>query len=346
VETETDSTIEKWLRLFEHGAFLTALGIGGPLLMPLSKWFSILTGLCFLLAFHRSKLVKGRNLFRVQLPRYALSFAVGCSAGLGFRVAIEKQEDGLVSRIAALIRPKEAEPTVKAQVQTSLISMGGGSCSFFMRSWVSKDEIYASPVVFVSWIRLSSTLDHSIQVDSYSIDISSGAGGPWIETQVFPGNELYYTRDNSLNDRNSIGFRRAFEALSIGSAPLMQLGGLYAFSTVDDPGCMRKVSITKFVALSDQLKGGGLDAGGTAEGWVAFNPLEYERVLVGNRIGLFFRIKVNTSAGVFTSFGEFRSSIDDPIARISPDSIHMVKLGEDSADLTNEPLRYFGPTPQ
>jgi hypothetical protein len=100
------SIIEKILLFFEHGLFLAAVGIAGPLMVPLSNWFLLLPAACLALAFHRVGVVRGRPRFQ-QIPSYLLIALIGLATGFGIHVAIEKQENELISRIAALLpKPK------------------------------------------------------------------------------------------------------------------------------------------------------------------------------------------------------------------------------------------------
>ena len=341
--TKKQSLIEGAFRFVEHGAFLTVAGIVGSLMIFLSNWFLLVPAACLALAFHRAEAVKGRSM-AAQVTAYALILTIGVFTGLGIHEAVEKQEGELISQIAALFpRNKGGSDLVTAQVQSSLIAFGRGSCSFFMESWAKGGEAYASPVVFLAWIRVNNGLDYSLQVDSFSVDIAQNAGGPWISTQVISGSDLYYTRDNLLRDRNTVAYRKSFEALPNGSVVVASLGSVYAFSTADDSRCMQKVSLVGMISLSDQLKS-GLSAKGITEGWAAFNPSELERaVLMSGERRLFYRIKLNTSAGIRISYGEFRSLVNGPSALTHPDSINFEKFGDASADLTSQQLHYLGP---
>lgn len=106
------SIVEKILLFFENGLFLAAVGIAGPLMVPLSTWFLLLPAACFALAFHRVGVVRGRPWFQ-QISGYLLIALIGLATGLGIHVAIEKQENELISRIAALL-PKPRPVAVPA----------------------------------------------------------------------------------------------------------------------------------------------------------------------------------------------------------------------------------------
>lgn len=101
---------EKLFRFIEHGLVLAALGILGPLMVPLSKWFLALPAICLALAWHRVEAVKGRSVV-LQGISYIGMLLLGASAGFGAYKAIEKQENELVAKIAALI-PKQQVVTV------------------------------------------------------------------------------------------------------------------------------------------------------------------------------------------------------------------------------------------
>lgn len=108
--TAQPSILEKILLFFEHGLFLTAVGIAGPLMVPLSNWFLLLPATCFALAFHRVGVVRGRPWFQ-QVPSYLLISSIGIATGFGIHVAIEKQENDLLSRLAAMSRPSPPQIT-------------------------------------------------------------------------------------------------------------------------------------------------------------------------------------------------------------------------------------------
>lgn len=107
---EKVSIPESLFRFVEHGAFIGAIGIIGPLMVPVSNWFLALPAACFALAFHRTGVVRGRSLL-VQIPSYILLLFLGAAAGLGIHDSIKQTEEELLSRIAALI-PKPEQPKV------------------------------------------------------------------------------------------------------------------------------------------------------------------------------------------------------------------------------------------
>jgi hypothetical protein len=53
IPKENISATSRWLKFFEHTWVSTILGIGGSLMVPISKWFLGLTSIVFALALHR-----------------------------------------------------------------------------------------------------------------------------------------------------------------------------------------------------------------------------------------------------------------------------------------------------
>jgi hypothetical protein len=131
--TKTQSLTDGFLRLAEHGGVLTVLGIAGPVMVPLSNWFLLLTAACFVLALDRSELVRGRSR-SIQILSYVLLALIGAAAGLGIHVAIDKQESELVSRIAALTTPRgihlQDEPHISIQPDSPQGSLSGKNGEF------------------------------------------------------------------------------------------------------------------------------------------------------------------------------------------------------------------------
>jgi len=240
--------------------------------------------------------------------------------------------------------PNGESDGITAAIQTSIIALGRGSCSLFITSWLKKREVFATPIVFLVWMRINSKLSYSIQIDSYSVEISASAGGPWISTQFLPlEGTIYYTLDNSLNDRNTEAFREALGSISSGMAMSLRLGGIYDFSTTDDDNYVKRVSSVKRVTLEDQLKT-GLMPHGMSQGWTAFNPSAAQRaLLMVNPSRIFFRIRLDTTAGNFTQYGEFHSLVGSPNAVPDSGIATMVKFGDFSTSLKGQELVYFGP---
>ena len=232
---------------------------------------------------------------------------------------------------------------VIASIQSSLIAFGNGSCSMFMTSYVKTGSAYTTPIVFLVWMRIYSKLDYSVQIDSYSMDVSLSTAGPWIATHYVPlGGGPFYTIDNSLRDTNTQAFRRAFAMVSSGTGILLNQGSVYALSTNQDSDCLKKVSLVRLVTLEDQLKA-GLTPHGIADGWTAFNPSASQRALLLSGSRIFFRLRLHTTAGEFTDYGEFHSLVNSPDAVTGSTTINMVKLGDSSTDLTSQEIRYLGP---
>jgi hypothetical protein len=285
----------------------------------------------------------------------ALGFAGLVIALIGIAVTIlwPKRWAGYISLVAAALlvicwgftwyKAKRQASSVTASIRSAVIAFGTGTCSLFMTSYIKSGSAYTTPVVFLVWMRIHSKLDYSVQIDSYSMEVSATTAGPWIATHYIPLNSgTYYTLENSLNDVNTRALRRAFAAASSGSGILFRQGGVYALSTNNDNNCMKKVSSASLITLEDQLRI-GLPAHGTAEGWTAFNPSSSQRALLMDGSQLFFRIRLQTTAGDFTDYGEFQSLVNSPDAITASKIITMLKFGDSSTDLTNQRIGYLGP---
>ncbi|UWZ85279.1 hypothetical protein [Occallatibacter riparius] len=104
-------TKEGVFRFLESGPVLAALGIVGPLMIPLSKLFLALPAACFALGFHRSQVVAAKGL-AVKVAGYFLILCLGSLAGYGAHKALQETESELISRIQDVFNNIFTKPSV------------------------------------------------------------------------------------------------------------------------------------------------------------------------------------------------------------------------------------------
>jgi len=151
----------------------------------------------------------------------------------------------------------QAAKTGRVQVSlvSSFLSLGTGSCSFFM-SISGANQVTPLPIIVN--LRMVSTLDYAVYIDSYSMDLSKSLRGPWTPTRFIPiGFGTLYTIDNALSDRNSVAFRAALKATQPGSRLVSgRVSSIYPFTTADDPNCLTKVGLVEFPSLNEAVAKG------------------------------------------------------------------------------------------
>ncbi len=230
--SEQPSTIEKILLFFEHGLFLTAVGIGGPLMVPLSNWFLLLPAGCFALAFHRVGVVRGRPWFQ-QVPSYLLIAVIGIATGFGIHAAIEKQENELLSRIATLLpKPKPSPVPVPPVSVAPVPPTKSFSPTSTIRPYDLPDaqrnelvNLLAAPPAAANVLRIGCVpwSDRACAGAGKFLVVLSQAGWKIDENKVFRVDNAIPTEGISITDRPESGFPHAPQPPHLGRWHKMNL---------------------------------------------------------------------------------------------------------------------------
>jgi hypothetical protein len=233
--------------------------------------------------------------------------------------------------------------TVRVDLMGGYLSFGAGSCSLFMNiSGANK----VTPLPVIAYLRMVNTLDNSVYIDSYTVQLSKTPRGPWIPTLSIPlGFGILYTIDNSLADRNVVAFRAALKAVTPGSRVVSQKDSVYRFGTSDAENCLKSVGLVDFSPGLSTALANGIPPHWTVEGWSAFNPSSSARDYVLDGVGpLYYRVILHSTSGTFETVGPFTSTPRGPEGRPNNTNVSIMKLGfnQDGAFAKNE-IEYLGP---
>ena len=177
-ESDNTPSLERLLRFFENGFFLTALGLIGPVMVPVSNWFLSLPGICLVLGLHRSHATRGKAPI-IQVSFYSLVLFVGIFAGYGIHAAINKTEAELIADIVSKM-PKPGS-TITTIYQTQ-------------KTAVNKAHIYMAQA-------------HS----AYAQELNGAIIGylPLVPNQPFQWN-VYFLNDGQADAKDFDSFAKAF----------------------------------------------------------------------------------------------------------------------------------------
>jgi hypothetical protein len=174
----------KWTRFLsfcEQPLFLLAAGIvGGIVGTFLYRWVLAVCCLCVLLAFHKHGTVRGKSLWKVQIPAYTGLFilsALGCYLiATKLDTASREWRDELVKAIRNSQKADEAkqEQLSPFSVSVDWAMIGMDDKEHATNFWIDypvQDSCSISPIQAVFFVRIKNLRKKPITVIGYSLDM-------------------------------------------------------------------------------------------------------------------------------------------------------------------------------